>query len=275
MSKEQRTAPLLRFKGYTDAWVQRKITDVSKVFIGLVTTMTENYRSEGTLLIRNSDIKEGYFGFADNPIHLDEEFAESNTTRRLYKGDVVTVHTGDIGTSAVIGDRENGAIGFATINTRPNNDVLNFKFISTFFNTAKHKNWAIKMSTGDGRSNYNLKDFNQLQVPITHLDEQEKIGNFFCTLDTTITLHKRKLDRLKELKMAYLQQMFPQSGESVPRLRFVGFTGDWEVCKLGNIAEFNPRSLSFIGMMNQLYLLEYTHEVISYGDKIVSISCIR
>ena len=113
-----RNKPRIRFKGFTEDWEQRKLLDIAKTFIGLVTTMTENYRDSGTLLIRNSDIKEGQFVFSENPIHLDEEFAKKNKTRRLQIGDVVTVHTGDIGTSAVIEEKEAGAIGFATINTR-------------------------------------------------------------------------------------------------------------------------------------------------------------
>jgi len=52
-----------------------------------------------------------------------------------------------------------------------------------------------------------------------------------------------KLERLKQLKKACLQQMFPQDGESVPRLRFAGFTGDWEQCELNSIADFNPKSI--------------------------------
>ena len=63
--------------------------------------MTKNYTESGTLLIRNSDIKEGKFDL-NNPIYLKEDFAEQNKTRRMRNGDVVTVHTGDIGTSAVI-----------------------------------------------------------------------------------------------------------------------------------------------------------------------------
>ncbi|MCL2840838.1 MAG: restriction endonuclease subunit S [Defluviitaleaceae bacterium] len=66
-------------------------------------------------------------------------------------------------------------------------------------------------------------------------DEQVKLGKFFHTLDNTIAIYKRKLDGLKQLKKAYLQQMFPQAGETVPRLRFEGFTEPWEVRKLGEI----------------------------------------
>ena len=182
--------PELRFPGFTDAWEQRKLTDIAKTFIGLVTTMTENYRDSGTLLIRNSDIKEGQFIFSEKPIHLDEEFAEKNKTRRLQIGDVVTVHTGDIGTSAVIQEKEAGAIGFATINTRTDKRILNPYFLSTYFNTEKHKCYANSVSTGDGRSNYNIKDFNKLVISIPTLDEQEKISVLINNINTIITLHQ-------------------------------------------------------------------------------------
>ena len=200
--------PELRFPGFTDAWEQRKLIDTAKTFIGLVTTMTENYRDSGTLLIRNSDIKEGQFVFSEKPIHLDEEFAEKNKTRRLQIGDVVTVHTGDIGTSAVIQEKEAGAIGFATINTRTDKRILNPYFLSTYFNTEKHKCYANSVSTGDGRSNYNIKDFNKLVISIPTLDEQEKISALINNINTIITLHQRKLEHLQLQKKALLQQMF-------------------------------------------------------------------
>ena len=200
--------PEIRFKGFTDAWEQRKLIDIAKTFIGLVTTMTENYRDSGTLLIRNSDIKEGQFVFSENPIHLDEEFAEKNKTRKLQTGDVVTVHTGDIGTSAVIEEKEAGAIGFATINTRTDKSILNPYFLATYFNTEKHKCYANSVSTGDGRSNYNIKDFNKLVISIPTLDEQERISVLINDINTIITLHQRKLDKLQEVKKGLLQKMF-------------------------------------------------------------------
>ena len=235
MSKEKRRVPKLRFPGFTEDWEQRKLTDIAKTFIGLVTTMTENYRDSGTLLIRNSDIKEGQFIFSEKPIHLDEEFAEKNKTRRLQIGDVVTVHTGDIGTSAVIKEKEAGAIGFATINTRTDKRILNPYFLSTYFNTEKHKCYANSVSTGDGRSNYNIKDFNKLVISIPTLDEQEKISALINNINTIITLHQRKLEHLNLKKKALLQNLFPKNGERYPELRFPGFTDAWEQRKLGSI----------------------------------------
>ena len=62
-------------------WEQRKVTDLGEIYIGLVTTMTEHYTDKGHLLIRNSDIKDGYFEFGENPIYLDGEFSEQNKSR--------------------------------------------------------------------------------------------------------------------------------------------------------------------------------------------------
>ena len=252
MSKEKRRVPKLRFPGFTEDWEQRKLTDIAKTFIGLVTTMTENYRDSGTLLIRNSDIKEGQFIFSEKPIHLDEEFAEKNKTRRLQIGDVVTVHTGDIGTSAVIQEKEAGAIGFATINTRTDKRILNPYFLSTYFNTEKHKCYANSVSTGDGRSNYNIKDFNKLVISIPTLDEQEKISVLINNINTIITLHQRKLEHLNLKKKALLQKLFPKNGERYPELRFPGFTDAWEQRKLGDYLSIPEKEILEVKSANDL-----------------------
>ena len=184
--------PEIRFSGFTDDWEQRKVTDLGEIYIGLVTTMTEHYTDKGHLLIRNSDIKDGYFEFGENPIYLDEEFSEQNKSRMHQLGDVITVHTGDIGTSAVIGENEVNSIGFATIVTRPNQEILDSNYFATYLNTDTHKQWAISMATGDGRSNYNLKDYTKLVVPIPEIEEQKKIATCIVNLNSLITLHQQK-----------------------------------------------------------------------------------
>ena len=78
-----------------------------------------------------------------------------------------------------------------------------------------------------------------IETLVPTLPEQTCIGDFFRTLDNTIALHQRKLDGLKAIKAAYLQQMFPAAGESVPRIRFAGFEDEWEVRRLGEVAEFS------------------------------------
>ena len=225
---EKKNVPKLRFPEFTEPWEQRKVTDLGEIYIGLVTTMTEHYTDQGHLLIRNSDIKDGYFEFGENPIYLDEEFSEQNKSRMHQLGDVITVHTGDIGTSAVIGDNEVNSIGFATIVTRPNQEVLDSEYFATYLNTDTHKQWAISMATGDGRSNYNLKDYTKLVVPIPQIKEQKKIAACIGNLNNLITLHQRKLDHVKDLKKSMLQKMFPKNGQLYPEVRFPEFTDAWE-----------------------------------------------
>ena len=229
MSKDNnKKTPKVRFPGFDDDWEQRKVTDLGEIYIGLVTTMTEHYTDKGHLLIRNSDIKDGYFEFGENPIYLDEEFSEQNKSRMHQLGDVITVHTGDIGTSAVIGENEVNSIGFATIVTRPNQEILDSNYFATYLNTDTHKQWAVSMATGDGRSNYNLKDYTKLVVPIPEIEEQKKIAACIVNINSLITLHQRKLEKLKEYKKGMLKKMFPKSGDKVPEVRFPGFDGEWE-----------------------------------------------
>lgn len=160
--------------------------------------MTAHYTDKGALLIRNSDIRDGYFEFGDNPIYLDEEFVEQNSSRKHQVGDVITVHTGDIGTSAVITENEAGSIGFATIVTRPDMKKIIPKYLCAYLNTDTHKRFAMRISTGDGRNNYNLKDYYNCVVPFPNLEEQRKISDNIQSINHLITLHQRVLWSLKE-----------------------------------------------------------------------------
>ena len=204
--------PEIRFAGFTGDWEQRKVTDLGEIYIGLVTTMTAHYTNHGTLLIRNSDIKDSHFEFGDNPIYLDEGFAEKNSSRKHKLGDVITVHTGDIGTSAVITEKEVGSIGFATIVTRPNLKEITSEFLCAYLNTDTHKKFAFGISTGDGRNNYNLKDYYECVIPVPDIKEQKKISNYIESLNRLITFHQRKCNELKEVKHFMLHNMFPQKG---------------------------------------------------------------
>lgn len=206
--KNGKNVPEIRFRGFTEDWEQRKVTDLGKIYIGLVTSMTKHYTNKGTLLIRNSDIKNNKFEFNENPIYLEDSFAKENSSRMHQIGDVVTVHTGNVGTSAVITKKEDKSIGFATIVTRPNLNIITSNYLCAFLNTEKHKQFAIRTSTGDGRTNYNLGDYFELDVPYPKIKEQVKIANFINNVDNLITLHQRKLDKLKNVKKSLLEKMF-------------------------------------------------------------------
>nr|WP_179234711.1 restriction endonuclease subunit S [Heyndrickxia coagulans] len=85
-----------------------------------------------------------------------------------------------------------------------------------------------KLSFGTGQPLVKASELKNLQVASPSFEEQTKIGNFFNQLDSLITLHQRKLEKMKALKSAYLSEMFPAEGERVPKRRFAGFTQAWE-----------------------------------------------
>ncbi len=229
--------PKLRFYRFLNndeyKWQSKKITDISKTFIGLVTTMTSSYVDNGVKLIRNSDIKENYVE-KSKLIKLDISFAEQYGSRKLKSGDVVTVHTGDIGVSAVIDEELDGCLGFATLNTRPNPTIINSKYLCQYFNSPYNIKYALSMATGDGRSNYNLKDFNNAIIPVPCIDEQTKIADFLFSVDEKIALLNKQYNLLSQYKKGMMQKIFSQE------VRFKDENGEefpeWNSCQLKDVA---------------------------------------
>lgn len=156
------------------------LNKIAKVTIGLVTTMTMHYVSNGIPLIRNSDIKPNEI-IKDKMIYLSESFASENEHRKLKLNDIVTVHTGEVGVSAVIKGDMVDCLGFATLNTRPNTNQVYPEFLSWFFNSEPFVNWCIAMSTGDGRQNLNLKDFVKAIVHLPSIKRTTK-SHLFLSL---------------------------------------------------------------------------------------------
>ena len=96
----------------------------------------------------------------------------------------------------------------------------------------------------DGRS-IDIEGMKTIFIPWTNLAEQRRIGAFFDRLDSLITLHQRKYDKLCVLKKSMLDKMFPKGGSLYPEIRFAGFTDPWEQRKLGEVAHFiNGRAYS-------------------------------
>ena len=113
---------------------------------------------------------------------------------------------------------------------------LDSKFLYNFIQTEKYQVVANR-STGTKMPRSDWETVKDSDIFFPSNFEQKQIGNFFQTIDSLITLHQHKLDKLINLKMAYLSEMFPAEGERVPKRRFPGFEGEWEQKKLGEILE--------------------------------------
>ena len=86
---------------------------------------------------------------------------------------------------------------------------------------------------------FNSSDVESISVSLpSTMNEQRQIGQYLCDLNTLITLHQRKHDKLVQLKKSMLDKMFPKPGETEPEIRFEGFTDPWEQRKLGNVFEY-------------------------------------
>lgn len=156
------------------------ITELVDTYIGLVTTMTKHYSDTGARLIYNSNIKEGRFEFKEKKC-LNESFANKHQHKMNVLGDIITVHTGDVGTSAIIDDELVGSIGFATITSRVKDTTKTFnQYLCCYLNSQKCKKQIVKMIKGD-RDNLNLKDFNKLIIPLPPLPVQEEIVRILDT----------------------------------------------------------------------------------------------
>ncbi|WP_295513763.1 restriction endonuclease subunit S [Streptococcus sp. UBA632] len=228
--KTKSKIPALRFKGFTDAWEERRLSEFVSFFNGL-TYKPSDVREEGTLVLRSSNVKDGEIIDADN-VYVTSEMATSENVKR---GDIIVVVRN--GSRALIGkhatikeDMPNTVIGAFMSGIRTGfPSFVNALLDTSQFNKEIEKNMGATINQITGYM------FSQMNFLIPSASEQQQIGTFFAHLDTLISLHQRKLDLLKEQKKGFLQKMFPKNGEKVPELRFAGFADDWEERRLREV----------------------------------------
>lgn len=151
-----------------------RISEIADTNIGLATTVTKYKVSDGVLLIHNSDIQQNAIVFKQHE-YISENFAIKNSKKRLQKNDIITVHTGDVGTSAVIDEQYAGSIGFTTITTRIRDQQRILpKYLCHYLNSHRCKEDIATMTISD-RSNLNQKSFEQIVVPIPSRERQDEI----------------------------------------------------------------------------------------------------
>ena len=234
MSSKKHQIPAIRFKGFTDAWEQRKLGDLAEVRTGKAFSSADFNDDGEYLVVTNKNIQDDMNGIASvgDRIDISEETILNNY---LLKGNniLVTMDGVNIGKT---GKYSNEKSVLAQRVGRLNSEQLEFIYQVT--NDNKFLTEMNKLSVGNAIKHISLKQISDYSfaAPINE-EEQNKIGTFFEQLDTTIALHQRKLTLLEQLKQTYLQVMFPQGQDSIPILRFAGHSEPWEQHKLGEISE--------------------------------------
>lgn len=229
MIKETKKAPTIRFRDFTDDWEQRKLGDFVEFFSGLTYT-PKDVQKNGTLVLRSSNVNNGEIIDADN-VYVNPQVVNSDNVKI---GDIIVVVRN--GSRSLIGKHAK------VKNFMPNTVIGAFmtgirskypEFTNALLSTSKFRR-EVTRNMGATINQITGYMFSKMEFEVPSLNEQKNIGEYFRTLDFLITLHQRKLDQLKTLKKYFLQNMFPAKGEKVPRIRFKGFTGDWEQRKLGD-----------------------------------------
>lgn len=229
MSKNKRNVPKLRFPGFTGAWEQRKLGEVSTSYSGGTPSVGENEYYDGDIpFIRSAEINSD-----STELYISETGLKNSSAKMVEAGDILYALYG--ATSGEVGiSRINGAINQAILAIKPEGGYQSL-FIMHWLR--KQKQQIIDKYLQGGQGNLSGSIVKDLHILFPSFDEQTKIGDFFDQFDNLITLHQRKLNNVKNLKAGLLQKMFPKNGENFPEIRFPGFTGSWEQRKLGDLAE--------------------------------------
>mgnify|MGYP000784707014 CR=1 FL=1 len=239
--------PKIRFKGFDDAWEQRKFSDVAARESFVSTSASDVPSVEYEDVVAEE-------GRLNKDIRLKEAVKSGITfdgSQVLYGKLRPYLH------NWLNPDFKGIAVGDWWV-LKPINMEKNFLY--RLIQTQQFDNIA-NQSSGSKmpRADWNLISNSQFVVPFSK-EEQSKIGGYFDNIDHLITLHQRKCDQMNELKKYMLTKMFPQNGSKVPEIRFDGYTDDWEQRKLGEVAEFSKGSGYSKGD-----LVEYGTPIILYG----------
>ena len=229
--------PKIRFKGYTDDWEQRKLGKL----VDRVTRKNQDLVSELPLTIS------AQYGLIDQNEFFDKRVASKDVSGYYLIENGEFAYNKSTSTDAPWGavkrlDRyENGVLStlYIVFGIKENNPVDSDFLVSYYSTNLWHK--GIHEIAAEGARNHGLlniapADFFETELTMPQdIEEQKKIGKYFEELERLITLHQRKCEETKKLKKYMLQKMFPQNGQTVPEIRFAGFTDAWEQRKLGEV----------------------------------------
>ena len=225
-----RNKPRIRFKGFTEDWEQRKLGDVANVRDG--THDSPKFYNDGFPLVTSKNLKDGSIDFSDCSFISEQDFDEINKRSKVDPGDILFGMIGTIGKPAIV-----EYTGFAIKNVAliKEGNIINNRFIYHLLSSKVFDNYIARENAGGTQKFIALNQIRNFIFSAPTLAEQNKIIELLDYISQIITLHQRKLEKLKLAKKALLQKLFPKNGSKFPELRFKGFADAWEQCKLDEL----------------------------------------
>ena len=229
--QEKAKEPEIRFAGFTGAWEQRKLGELyEKAGSGGTPNASNASFYSGTIpFLGISDIKGRYI--TKTAKHISEKGLKSSAAWMVPSGAISLAMYASV-----------GKVGITTVELATSQAFYNMVFASSSLRnfifsrlekSSDNDEWLPLVSTGT-QSNLNADKIKNWCISVPNPDEQKLVGDFFKTLDSLLTLHQRKYEKLLNIKKSMLEKMFPKEGEVVPEIRFKGFTGAWEQRKIGD-----------------------------------------
>ncbi|ABN64007.1 restriction endonuclease subunit S [Shewanella baltica] len=193
-------------------------------------------------------------------IFINDEFYHKQSDKWLREGDIVMVQSGHVGHTAVIPPELNNIAAHALIMfTDPKEEVSPY-FLNFQFQTENIKTKLSEITTGNTIKHILSSEMKDFEMFFTDFEEQTAIGNTFQKLDSLINQHQQKHDKLSNIKKAMLEKMFPKQGETIPEIRFKGFSGEWEEKELGSVTQItmgqSPSGENYTNNSNDFILVQ-------------------
>ena len=235
--------PEIRFSGFSDPWEQRKL-------VGCIEKITDfrgrtpkklgmNWNESGYLVLSALNVKDGYIDFSQDVHYGDQALYDKwMSGNELHEGQVLFTTEAPMGNVAQVPDNKRYILSQRTIAFDVKEDVITENFLATLLRSPAVFNTLTSLSSGGTAKGVSQKSLASVDVQIpVDLKEQTLLADYFHSLYNLITLHQRKLEKLKTFKKAMLDKMFPKNGELVPEIRFSGFSDPWEQRKLDDITD--------------------------------------
>ena len=230
-------APAIRFKGFSDAWEQRKLSEMCGTFEYGLNAAAKEFDGKNKY-IRITDIDDASREFLLSDLSSPDICLDGMSKYLLSSGDIVFARTGASVGKTYIYRENDGIVYFAgfLIRAKVNQDNdAEFVFQSTL--SPSYEKYIRITSQRSGQPGVNAQEYGEYDLFAPSKEEQQRIGHFLRGIDNLITLHQRKFEKLTNVKKSMLEKMFPQNGCSYPEIRFKGFTDAWEQRKLGELVD--------------------------------------
>ena len=245
--------PRIRFKGFNDDWEQCKLGDIATFSKGNGYSKSDLAPS-GEPIILYGRLYTNY----ETTIRNVDTFVELKDKSVISQGGEVIVPASgetaeDISRASVV--KNQGIIIGGDLNVIKVNHLLNPTFLALTISNGEQQKELSKRAQGKSVVHLHNSDLQEVNLTFPLLNEQKEISSLFEKMDSVITLHQCKLEKLKLTKKALLQKLFPKNGKHIPEIRFKGFTDAWEQRKLGEIAD-----------ITKLAGFEFTKYIV-YSDK--------